>query len=51
MVIDSVRFRYADHPIGNLPVPKGPDYNWSAQGYHAFLPEEPTINAAGTSCT
>lgn len=37
---------YADHPIGNLPVPKGPDYNWSAQGYHAFLPEEPTINAA-----
>ena len=36
---------YADHPIGLTPVPKGPDYNYSAKAMHAFLPEEPIIDA------
>ena len=26
-------------------MPKGPDYNYSAKAMHAFLPEEPIIDA------
>lgn len=36
---------YADHPIGNTPIVKGPYYNYLATGKHAFLPLEPPISA------
>ena len=36
---------YADHPIANTPLVKGPYYNYLATGKHAFLPREPLISA------
>ena len=36
---------YADHPVGNTPIDRGPYYNYLATGKHAFLPFEPPISS------
>ena len=36
---------YADHPVGDTPIDKGPYYNYLATGKHAFLPHEAPISS------
>jgi N-acetylglucosamine-6-sulfatase len=36
---------YKDHPIGNMPLVKDPDYNYEAVGKHSFLPDNPAIDS------
>jgi len=37
---------YADHPIGNLPLIKGPYYNHLSTDKHGYFAEEPPISEA-----